>query len=476
MKTKILISIALSLFIFSSCTTKIKEDNKIKYVFYFIGDGMGAAQAHLAELYYASLDSVPQFPYLNMNKLQHHTYFTTHAENRLITGSAASGTALASGNKTCISVIGQDCTHEIDFSSVAKKAMEKSMKVGIITTVSIDHATPACFYAHQLSRSMYYEIGSDLIYSDFDLFAGGGFKKPDNANQNAEKNLISLAKQNGYRYINSKDTFLNYKPNNERIIAVNPVLVGAAAMPYAIDKTDKGLSLKQITKKAIEILDNANGFFMMIEGGKIDWACHLNDGVTAMHEVIDMDEAIGAAMEFYNKHPNQTLIIVCADHETGGLSLGVAQNQYELYLNLLQYQKVSQEAFEAILNEKYFKKGISLSFADYLKIINQYFGLGDEDKGLSLDAYEMDLLKTAYKDYVENKKIDKGLFIKYGGYLPLSVAPVRILNAKAGLGWTSWAHTGIQVPLRYQCGNRDVFNGFLDNTDIPIIIEKLISE
>jgi len=123
---------------------------------------------------------------------------------------------------------------------------------------------------------------------------------------------------------------MNLNSQAGKILAFNENLDISAAMPYSMDNKENDLELKDIITKAIDVLDNENGFFIMLEGGKIDWACHMNDAAGCIKEVIAFDDAIGVAMKFYKKHPDETVILVTADHETGGLSLGSTLKKYSM--------------------------------------------------------------------------------------------------------------------------------------------------
>jgi len=456
-------------FIFYSCKNQQLPEKKIKYVFYFIGDGMGLAQIHATEIYLAALDSSNNFPFLNMNKLPHQTYCTTHAKNRYITGSAAAGTALASGQKTSINTIGKNADRTENLISVSVKAKLKGMKVGIISSVGIDHATPASFYAHQDSRNMYYEIGLDLVNSGFDFFGGTGFRYPIGRNNDRDTNLISFAKENGYHFVEDKDEFIHLQPSDNKYIVINETKEGNSSMPYRIDQGEEIITLPEFLSNSIELLDNENGFFVMLEGGKIDWACHQNDAVAAIHDIIAFDEAVGVALEFYKMHPDETIILVTADHETGGLSIGNALTGYETDYTLLNYQKSSMD----VLVEK-FENIENLSFESAMEFARTEFSLDDTVSKLKLTDYDIKRLKKAFKA-LENPELvgDKyELYDLYGGYNPFVVEAMRIFYGKAGISFTTWAHTGIPVPLRYIGFEPCIFDGFVDNTTIVQKIEE----
>lgn len=482
--------------IFSLGFTSCDEDNEVtidekfkevyntpKYVFYFIGDGMSNSQINVTE---AAL-SDPNFrlkttkntkavtlEHLNIRDFPVTGMQTTHAEDRYITGSAAAATALATGYKTTIGTISKDGNHSRNLKTMAEMAKEKGMKVGIITSVSIDHATPACFYAHTDSRNNYQVIGQDLINSDFDYFAGGNVRFNKYKNYSLE-NFITDAKQKAYSYVNSKADFDALNNNSGKTIATLKKLEtytnDGSALPYAIDvnaqeSADDQITLADFTKKGIEVLDNDKGFFMMVEGGKIDWACHANDVVSSTMDVIAFDQAIGEALAFYKEHPEETLIIITGDHETGGLTLGYAGTGYDTAFERLQYQSESYAIFQNKV--KAWKSAGNATITEALAEVEKSFGLGDGDKGLALSDYEKDLLEDAFNRSMsgESDHQPEEISVIYGSYDPFTVTVTHILNNKVGIDWGTYSHTGVPVPV-FALGQGDIeFNGYYDNTDV----------
>ncbi|HKK69446.1 MAG TPA: alkaline phosphatase, partial [Bacteroidales bacterium] len=271
------------LLVFSACGTshdeKPDEQTKPKYIFYFIGDGMGLQHVRLTEAFLKATESdQPGFKALAFDTLPYFGISDTYANNRLITGSAAAGTALATGHKTNIDAIAVSPDAETDYPSIAHRFKQEGKKVGVISSVSIDHATPAVFYSHQAKRSNYFEIGKQLAKSDYDFFGGGGFRHPENDGVN----LYDLAAKHGYQVLRSENG-MDKVSKDSNVFLVNPVLGAEGELPYAIDrKFEKGYSLAQITRKAIDNLFGEQGFFIMVEGGKIDWASHANDAATVV--------------------------------------------------------------------------------------------------------------------------------------------------------------------------------------------------
>ncbi len=324
-----------------------------KYIFFFIGDGMAIPQIEATQAYLAHLNpdsSNTWLPNLNILRLPVNGIATSQAQDRYITGSAAAGTALATGYKTTIGTISKSPDHTRNYKTMAEMARDKGKKVGIISSVSIDHATPACFYAHETSRNHYNNIAAQMATSDFEFFGGGfakgDFEKSKTADPEGDpKDILTIMQQAGYK-IATNSSELALIESNEKCWAYT-AYDQSGALSYAIDRSGNDLSLADFTTQAIRLLDNPNGFFMMIEGGKIDWACHANDATSAIQDVLAFDEALSVALAFEKQHPNQTLIVVTGDHECGALSLGYATTKYNTAFEILDYQKMSFQAFNA---------------------------------------------------------------------------------------------------------------------------------
>ncbi|MBF0227522.1 MAG: alkaline phosphatase [Desulfobacterales bacterium] len=446
-----------------------------KYVFLFIGDGMGLPQVSSTEIYASALkeNKYPDAPRsLCFTKFPAQGITTTHDASSFITDSASAGTAIATGNKTLNGVISMDVDKKINYPSIAKKAKEMGMKVGIVSSVSIDHATPAVFYSNVPSRKMMYEIALQLVDSGFDYFGGGGIVDPDGKKSKMENkpgNVFEYAKSKGYKVVTTNEEFNNIQQNTGKVWAITDVIADDQAMLYDMDRSKENLSLADFTKKGIELIDNPKGFFMMVEGGKIDWACHANDAMGAIKDVFAFDDAVKIAVEFANKHPNETLIVVTGDHECGGMTVGFAGTKYNTFFKKLEHQKISYVKFDEILNE--FKtNNPSAEFNDILPMINQYFGLttnGDKSE-MDLNEYELKLLKEAFAETMKTKEntSKEESYLLYGGYEPLTVTITHILNRKAGIGWTTYSHTGVPVPTYAMGIGQDIFDGYYDNTDI----------
>lgn len=444
-----------------------------KYVFYFIGDGMGVNQVQGTELYRGELEGKIGITPIWFTQFPYATTATTFSATNGVTDSAAAGTALATGNKTQNGTIGMKQDLQTEVSSVAVWAKNKGCRVGMTTSVSVDHATPAAFYAHDPSRGSYYKIGTDLYKAGFDFYAGSDFIDPnnkDNKDGNSE-NLYTMAEKNGYTIARGYKDYLKKCKKADKMILFQSEKASEkdrTAIPYAIDRTKDDLTLADITRSAINFLskDLSKGFFLMVEGGKIDWACHSNDAATAFHEVADMDEAVKVAYEFYSQHPDETLIVVTADHETGGFVLGTGA--YKLNLQVLKNQKVSESGFTRILNELRKKYNNNVSWKKVQQALKENFGFWDKVK---LNEKQEERLLAKYNNTLKGKeaKLEKS---EYAQDEPLAAEAKRIIDEIALVGWTSGGHSAGYVPVFAIGAGADLFQGRIDNTEIPIKIAK----
>lgn len=459
---------------FAGCSSQ--EKNLVpspKYVFLFIGDGMGIQQVNATQAYLAALDSINGNTHLSFTNFPATGFVTTFAGTRYITCSAAAGTAIASGKKTSIGTIGLNADHTDSLFSIAYHANRVGFQVGVVTSVNIDHATPAAFYAHQPNRDMYHEIGHDLINSGFRFFASGGFRDSvGKKSKNPRGNFIEMGANNGALFTSSLSLNDNDLANHQTIVYSAPNTAGSSTLQYKIDAKSSDATLAQLTQMGIEILHNSNGFFMMVEGGKIDWACHDNDAASVIHETIAFSDAVRVAYEFYKKYPNETLIVVTADHETGGMSLGVREHGYESNIALLAKQNISKERFDNLLKELANNKGGKPLFNDVMQLIQQHFGLGSSE--IPLSNQEIALLKKAFQKQFYEKSKPKSINEDYSSELTVSMQAIAILNSKAGIGWSSFSHTGSQVPLYAIGAGQELFVGQLDNTQLAPLMAKLM--
>ncbi|MEI6852420.1 MAG: alkaline phosphatase [Bacteroidota bacterium] len=340
-----------------------QNSGKIKYVFLFIGDGMGTNQVFLTEKFNDATHTDPLI-FLNSN-WSFGLSRTECADSNRITDSGAGGTAIACGQRTSFSAIGEYKGNALE--SIAEYLHnKKNFRVGLITTVPINDATPACFYGHEPSRYNYDNLTNDMIASHFEYFAGGGFHYGNkDTTKTIYRNLnsvINKLKENNFQLVLNKqqEMGLGYTAKfpvfeldtairNRMLKIKNITGEDQDALPYVLDFPEYTMQLAKYTETAQSLLMNNTGFFLMVEGGKIDWACHGNDALTAIYELNAFNQAIKKAYEFYLQHPDNTLILITADHETGGMSQGEGYNKnnqnksngYALFIKKLLKQKNS---------------------------------------------------------------------------------------------------------------------------------------
>ena len=442
------------------------DDASPKYVFMFIGDGMSSPQINSAQVFNGCNESglvdlkeltFTQFPVVGIQYTQDATSFAPD--------SASTATSLSSGFKTHSGVIGMGIDKVTKGTTIAEMLRDKGWKIGIVSTVTINHATPAAYYAHVASRNDYYEIGLQMAASGFDYFGGGSVNQADNG----DKTIYQVLEENGYLVTNDRDTILSLNSDSGKVYAYSPVLQDDGAMPYAIDATDDQLQLKDFVRKGIEVLDNETGFFMMVESGKIDWAGHANDAVANISDTLAFDEAIEVAVDFAKDHPDETLIVVTGDHETGGMTIGYAATGYNTAFDILRAQKVSYVKFDTMVEERI--AAGDFSFEVLLEMVEENFGLtapGTEAEvaALEMNDYEFAMLERAYDDAMSGNTDGYEESLLYGGYNPISVTLTHIINNKAGIGWTSYFHTGLPVPVYAYGEGAEAFIGSYDNTDV----------
>ena len=459
-----------------------------KYVFLFIGDGMSYPQFQAASDYLGALDdpdyvkALPSVDYekregeLNGPKSLNFMNFdvagsaVTYDSCSFAPDSASTATSIATGYKTYSGMINVDITGSTPYETIAEKLhSQKGWKVGIVSSVNLNHATPAAFYAHQASRNNYYEIGEELVNSGFEYFAGGGLKKVTGPDKD-KTSLYDLAANAGYKVTYTQADAEAVTAADGKVILIDEHLADSDAMDYEMDRQDGEWALADYVKKGIDVLDNDTGFFMMCEGGKIDWACHANDAGATVNDTLALADAVQVAIDFAKQHADETLILVTGDHETGGLTIGFAGTDYDTYLDSLASQNISYAQFDEQYVEKY--KENHTGFEDAMKDVEKLFGLklsGDENDRLVLTDYEVQRLRTAYEFAMTDPDVDEYTqeqYVLYGTYNPFSVTVTHILNNKAGVDFTSYSHTGLPVAVFANGAGEDAFNGYYDNTEI----------
>ena len=462
------LSIILLMFLFA---LTLSAQGKAKYVFYFIGDGMGVNQVNAAETYLGALQGrigiqplcFPSFPYS--------AFVNTQSATNGVTDSAAGGTALACGQKTKNGTLGmlKDLTTSV--SSIADWARNSGAAVGITTSVAIDHATPAAFYAHVKERHEQYTIGKQLVESANDFYAGSDFTIPTDPEYPNGPTLYEEANAKGFTISRGYADYQKRAANAKKMILLQSEEASKAdrySIPYALDRKDGDLTLTDITRAGIDFLmkkqGEKNGFFMMIEGGKIDWACHAND-LAFIPELIDMDNAVKVAYDFYKQHPDETLIIVTADHETGGIVL--SRGLYEINLAAVGNQRITIEKLGKELHKMHDVKGDKLVWDDVKTFLAENFGFWDK---ISLTDEQTQRLVSAFKKIMDGTSKDQRTLYQNDDELAVTVR--SIMSECAQVGWHVTSHSNGYVPCFAIGVGADQIHGRIDNTEIPKIVAK----
>lgn len=315
-----------------------KKDEKAKYVFLFIGDGMGSTHVAVAESYLSYLQGKLGGAMLTMSQFPYYGTATSYSADANVTDSSAAGTAISCGVKTYNGGLGIDAEGN-EARSLAYDLKDAGYQVGIISTVPINHATPGAFYASSSSRNDYYGISKQIAESGFEFFAGSGFIDFRGKGDKEEATDTYLEK-NGYEVSYGIAEFKEEAAGKEKVVFCQESNKEESAGNYVSSgKIAEDATLGQMLQLGMEFFDDDEPFFFMCEGGKIDWTAHANKVMPMIMDILEFDEAIAVAYEFYKKHPKETLIVVTADHETGGISLGSGPDHVNWQMLIEQWEK-----------------------------------------------------------------------------------------------------------------------------------------
>lgn len=418
------------------------DQAKVKNVIFLIGDGMGVSYTSA----YRYLKDNPATegvverteldPYLVGQQM---TY--PEDEHQNVTDSASAATAMSAGVKTYNAAIGVD-NDKSEVKTVLETAKEKGKATGLVATSEITHATPASFGAHDESRKNMNAIADDyydeLVNGEhkIDVLLGGGLSNF----ARTDRNLTEAFQKDGYSYVTNKEEMLNN--NDEQVLG----LFADAGLPKMIDRTEDIPSLQEMTNSAIERLNkDKDGFFLMVEGSQVDWAGHDNDIVGAMSEMEDFEKAAKAAIDFAKKDKH-TLVVITADHSTGGYSIG-ADGVYNWFGEPIKAAKRTPDFMAAEI-----AKGANVE-----ETLKKYI----DQSRLALTAEEIQSVQKA----AETKKATE-----------IDNAIEEIFNKRSHTGWTTGGHTGEDVNVYAYGPHKERFAGQIENTDQAKIIFDLLGE
>ena len=313
----ILIAVLIGQVMMTSCNNPT-EEAKAKYIFLFIGDGMGHTNVFITESYLSYKAGTFGGEQLTFTTFPYQGDVTNYTAESNITCSAAAGTAIATGYKTRSGFIGVDAD-TVAHPSIAEILKAEGYRIGIMTSVPMNDATPAVFYAHNSSRGNGYEIAQSIASSGFDFVAGNGFKKHKNK---AGEYIGDYLAENGMKVCYSQEEF-KATSKEDRVVMCEPYNKNVEPMTYfaGAPVPEGHMSISQFLENALDKFGE-DPFFIMCEGGEIDWAAHAKKTMPTVMTILEFDNAVRKAYEFYLKHPDETLIVVTADHATGGSSVG----------------------------------------------------------------------------------------------------------------------------------------------------------
>ncbi len=433
-------------------------DKAPRYIFYFIGDGMGTGQVMAAQTYQRMVRDNSSL--LMMSKMPVTSMAYTYSASSPVTDSAAAGTALACGHKTKNGMLGMDAD-SVPVPSMAAILKDHGYGIGLVTSVAPDDATPAAFYAHVPYRGMFYEIEKQAAGSDYEFIAGAGLRglkdkdgKPTDIKAVFEQNNVAIV----YGTDGLKET------DSRKILLLSPDSLKPNNIGYTIDSIEGAMNLQSYTQACLDHLlkVSPDKFFMMVEGGNIDHACHANDGGAVIKEVINFDKTLEIAYNFYLEHPDETLIVVTADHETGGMSTGCAYIGYNAIPAYVDYQKVSKEGFADFCHGLLKSRRI-FTWEDMKEYLSENLGLWSH---LPVSEKQEASLREKFDSTFElrNSADTKSLYANFDAF---STEVFKVFNNVAGFGFTTGGHSGNPVPVFAVGPWAELFANGQDNTAIP---------
>lgn len=435
---------------------KLQEQKKIKNVIVLIADGMSIDGVTLTRWYNAydqasgKIDTSKNLSIDQMASGLVRTYWQANGVVGAITDSAPAGTALATGVKTMDKFIGVS-EEKKPLATILETSKNIGKATGLVATSQIMHATPAAYSSHFPDRSKEAIIAEQQVYNSIDVVFGGGYGNLQNRED--DEDLVNVLKNQGYQYLTDKKDLTNAKNKTWGMFA-------ESAMSYEMDQktlTPSEPSLSEMTKKSIDILSkDKDGFFLMVESSKVDWAAHANDPIGMISEINAFDQSVKAALDYAKKNED-TMVIAITDHGNSGLTIGNKQTDTT-------YSKDSVDKFVAPLKKAKLTgegigKKISGNTDNLVKIMAEYGGISD------LSTEEIAQLKAVLNDEKKDKQA------LYGSKMQALYG--QLISKRASLGFTTSGHTGEDITLYTYLPNDERLTGTINNTDIPKAIAKI---
>ncbi len=442
---------------------------EVKYVFYLIGDGMGMGHVNAAQ-YYNRIVRGADEPLLMM-QFPVASQAWTYSASAPVTDSAAAGTALSTGYKTKNNMLGLAPDSVEHYVSIARDLKDAGWGVGVLTSVAPDDATPAAFYAHQPARWMYYEIDKEAVASGYDFLGGASLRGV--ADKEGKPNEVpAMIKDAGIEIAYGTEAGSELAGKVDRLWVLSPENVWGNGnnIGYTIDSIPGAMNLPSLTKVALDHVSakSPDKFFMMIEGGNIDHAAHANDPGGVIKEVLNFQDVIRVVYDFYLAHPEETLIVITADHDTGGMAIGHPDHYGYVDLALVDTQRISKDRLADYCRD-IVKDGKTISWDEMRDLLQSKLGFWT---AVPLTEEQTNRLRAAFdRTFLARESNDeKGLYNTFSEFV---IEAFRIYNYWVGTDFISHNHTANPVPV-FAIGNgSEKFTHVVNNTDIPRIIRSL---
>lgn len=432
-----------------------------KYIFYYIGDGMGMGPIVAAQNYNRLI--LKNDKPLTMMQMPVVGWALTYSASSDITDSAAAGTALATGSKTKNYMLGMNAD-TVAVTSIAKILHDRGYGVAIATSVAPDDATPGAFFAHVPNRSMTYQIGCDMAASGYEFVAGAGLRGTETDGK--PNDLLDRFAAEGVQIVRGPEGAASITA--ARALLLNNEGSSRSNIGYTIDSIQGTLTLPLIASTALKQLERTSPdkFFMMIEGGNIDHALHGNDAGASIKEIINFDEALKVAYDFYLAHPDETLIVVTADHDTGGMAIVRSGG-----IGNIDFQKVSKEEFSNFCKAMLKTRNI-FTWDDMKAYMSENLGFFTHIPVSEADEAK---LKKLFDDTFElrNTADQKTLYANFNAF---AVEVFNMFNNAVGVTFCTTSHAGNAVPVFAVGVGADLFKGFNNNIDLPAAILKAVGK
>lgn len=435
-KISVLLALVLLMASFGTLGVHGNEAKPIKNVIFLIPDGTSVGGVTLARWMQGG-------EHLALDEMACGLSRTYWAKG-VITDSAPGATALSTGFKTDNKYIAVSTKEDGQkpLATVLEAAKLEGKATGIVSTSQIQHATPAGFSSHYPDRSKEEILAEQQVYNNIDVVLGGGHKNLDKAVRKDKEDLINEIKYLGYHYVTT--------PAEMKTSTASKLwgMFAPMDLKYEMDRDPAAEpSLADMTGKAIEVLSkDKDGFFLMVEGSKVDWASHANDPIGVVSDILAFDKAVKVALDFA-KENKDTVVVSVTDHGNGGITIGAegTNSGYDnaplsMFVDPLKKAKLTGEGVEKKLNA---------DKSNIVEVVAEYYGITD------LTEQEIEAIRGAA-----------------AGKLNSVIGPM--ISKRANIGWTTTGHTGEDVILYIYAPNNDRLMGVVENTDIPKYIARIL--